>query len=278
MPRSMQFTRVQETMLFPLYGRALYSQNPDNDFKDEQAEDIFGKLGVDLDEIRKYVDETAQVGCVSRAHTIDLLLTKYLEIHPSATVVNIGAGLDTTFVRIDNGTVYFYNLDLPDAIEFRKKFISDSARNLFISKSVFDHEWIDMIRYEPREGIFMFAAGVFPYFTSTEIKELLQAFAARFPGGELLFDAVSKRGMSLINKKIRRARKKGETIDVEITWHVNKATDLCQFSEKIQVVDEFGLYAKIPRASKWKLKTKANKFFNTKLKLSKFIHLRFKEE
>jgi hypothetical protein len=45
---------------------------------------------------------------------------EFIEKHPEATIVNIGCGLDTTFSRIDNGKIQFYELDLPDVIALRK--------------------------------------------------------------------------------------------------------------------------------------------------------------
>jgi hypothetical protein len=38
---------------------------------------------------------------------------KYIERYPEATVINIGAGLDTTFSRVANGKMRWYDLDLP---------------------------------------------------------------------------------------------------------------------------------------------------------------------
>ncbi len=36
--------------------------------------------------------------------------------------------MDTTFERIDNGRVYWYDLDLPDVIKLRKEFILENDR------------------------------------------------------------------------------------------------------------------------------------------------------
>jgi len=40
-----------------------------------------------------------------------------------AVVVNIGAGLDSTFQRVDPGTVRWINIDLPDVVAMRQKLI-----------------------------------------------------------------------------------------------------------------------------------------------------------
>ena len=85
-------------------------------------------------------------------------------------VVNIGAGLDTTFQRVGQGTVLWINIDLPDVAAMRQKLIRhqlipDSEREMTIAKSVFDFTWIDDIsRWTKDRSIMFMAAGVLMYF------------------------------------------------------------------------------------------------------------------
>lgn len=51
----------------------------------------------------------------------------FLEEHPDATVVNIACGLDTRVYRLDNGQVRWYNLDLPEVIDIRRRFLNEHA-------------------------------------------------------------------------------------------------------------------------------------------------------
>ncbi len=53
-------------------------------------------------------------------------------------MVNVGAGLDTSFSRVDNGNILWYNLDFPNSIAFPKRFIPDCQRNISIAKSLLD--------------------------------------------------------------------------------------------------------------------------------------------
>ena len=271
-----QFSQIEETMLFTLYGRALYSMNPDNGYKDEEAEQLLMLIDVNLEELKKEFGVVNQIGCAARASTIEVIIKEYIQSNPQATIVNIGAGLDNTFNRVDNGSITWYNLDLPEAVRFRKKFLLDSDRNITIAKSVFDYSWIEDIKFDLKKGIFLFAVGVFPYFTHFQIEEIFRIFPEKFPRGEIIFDAVSKRGMNLINKKIRKKKKRGEKTDIEMLSYINKPEDLLKITNKVQIIGDFPFYAKIPHIAKWKLKVKAVNFFNSKFKLSKFLHLRFK--
>lgn len=58
---------------------------------------------------------------------IDRYARDFLSRHPEAAVVHIGCGLDSRFERVDNGKVEWYDLDLPDVIELRRKFIGDEG-------------------------------------------------------------------------------------------------------------------------------------------------------
>jgi hypothetical protein len=49
------------------------------------------------------------------------------------------------FSRADNGSVRWYNVDLPDAIAYREQFIAPTERERNIAKSMFDYSWLGEI-------------------------------------------------------------------------------------------------------------------------------------
>lgn len=69
--------------------------------------------------------------------------------HPNATVVQIGTGLNTRFERVDNGTVHWIDMDLPDTIELRRMFFTDTDRRRMIAASVTDEGWLETVRESP---------------------------------------------------------------------------------------------------------------------------------
>ena len=52
----------------------------------------------------------------------------YLKDHPTAAVVNMGCGLDTTPLQCDNGRCLFYNIDFPDVIAARNELLPPGDR------------------------------------------------------------------------------------------------------------------------------------------------------
>ena len=78
-------------------------------------------------------------------------------------MVNIGAGLDAMFYRIDNGLIHWYGLDLPVVIEMRKQLFPEPNRVKCIAKSLLDQSWFEDITYT-EDGVFMIADGVLQSF------------------------------------------------------------------------------------------------------------------
>jgi O-methyltransferase involved in polyketide biosynthesis len=76
---------------------------------------------------------------------IDRTIHQFLGEHPWATIVNLGCGLDTTFERVDNGKLLWYDLDLPDVVELRSHYIEQGPRRRFIASSILDEAWMDSL-------------------------------------------------------------------------------------------------------------------------------------
>ena len=130
-----------------------------------------------------------QISVCSRMEIFDEVTKKFLEENPDSAIVNLGCGLDTRFARVDNGLVLWYDLDLPEVIEIRKKFFQETERVKFIAKSVLDFSWVDEI-LKNKKTLFL-AAGLLPYFTEAEVKSIIRTLKNNFPNSELLFEAIS---------------------------------------------------------------------------------------
>ena len=106
---------VAETLLIPLYNRAMESQRPDAIMKDEKAVALVTQMSYDFAQVRKVrMSEGNKVARIMLTREIDRYAREFLSRHPEAVVVHIGCGLDSRFERVDNGRVEWYDLDLPD--------------------------------------------------------------------------------------------------------------------------------------------------------------------
>jgi O-methyltransferase involved in polyketide biosynthesis len=94
----------------------------------------------------------------------------------------LGAGLDTRFFRVDDGRVRWYELDLPQSIALRRRFLQDSPRHTMLAASALDFGWMDDI--EARPHTLIIAEGLLMYFDEADVRRLLLALAERFRGGD----------------------------------------------------------------------------------------------
>ena len=129
----------------------------------------------------------------------------YLKTHPSAAVVNLGCGLDNTGRACDNGRCKIYNLDFPDVIALRQQLLPAGEREQNIPCDLKDPAWFDKI--DASGGAVLFASGVFYYFLTRQVRDLVQGMADAFPGGVLVFDAANRTAVKMIAKTWLRTAK-----------------------------------------------------------------------
>jgi len=206
---------------------------------------------------------------IIRAKIFDDFIKHFIKKFPRASVVNLGSGLDTTFYRIDNGSINWYDLDLPEAIKYRNKVIPPAQRCFSIAYSIFDYSWMNKIYYEKEKGILFISGGLFYYFEEKKVSELIIKMATHFNGGELIFDNLSGLGNRILTRKLRET-------GVKYKFGVgNPQKQLGKWSNKISVLDWFTYFSKIYLNPKWKFKTRMMMKLTDWLNLGKFIHISF---
>ena len=155
----------------------------------------------------------------------------YLKTHPCAAVVNLGCGLDNTGRACDNSRCKIYNLDFPDVIALRQQLLPAGEREQNIPCDLKDPAWFDKI--DATGGAVFFASGVFYYFLTEQVRELVQGMADAFPGGVLVFDAANRTAVKMIAKTwLRTAKIK----DVGAYFAVSDAeSELSPWDSRLQV-------------------------------------------
>ncbi|MFW9786079.1 MAG: class I SAM-dependent methyltransferase [Candidatus Thorarchaeota archaeon] len=267
---------IQSTMLGPLWARAKYTKLYPELLKDDQAGVILEKVkdlhpDYDFAFLDEFLDELLGLSFAIRARTFDDVIMTYIKDKPQASIVNLGCGLDTTFSRVDNGTILWYDLDLPDAIEYRRQLIPETDRSTCIPKSIFDFSWMKDVDFESDNGLLIFAGGLFAYFEEMEVSELFKTMVKHFPGGEIIFDSSSSRGNWLIN---RRFRKYGVT-GIDHKFEAKNRNQIESWSNKLQIIDWFPFFSRVEKNSDWGVRTRLIMALNSMFSLAKFIHVRF---
>jgi len=229
---------VQKTLLLPLWGRAVETQKPKPLLVDNKAVSIINSIPYDFSVIADNINPLTRLSWIARSIYFDKKLKEFINVFPESTIVNIGCGLDTTFDRVDNGKIHWYDLDLPDTIELRKKYISETDRCCFISKSVLDTSWYDLI--DKNSKVIFLIAGVLYYFDENEVKRLFKDFHINTPGVEIVLDYASERGIKLSNKVV--LDKGGMDKTAYLKWGINDIMKIEKWSDYIKVINHEPMY------------------------------------
>lgn len=225
---------VARTLFAPLACRALESVRPDAILHDPRAVELFYAFGGNRS-LLMGMSSHDQFFVAMRARQFDRFASSFLDCHPGGLVVDIGCGLDTRSDRLDNGQMTWLGLDLPEVIELRRRFLPDAERRQTLAHSMFDLTWLDVVAQMNKPVIFL-AEGVFSYFTEAEVKAVITALAARFPGAELVFEAYSSLMVNIHKRTSRLLKETGTRAD----WAVDDPRQLESWG--LRLLDKWGYF------------------------------------
>jgi O-methyltransferase involved in polyketide biosynthesis len=268
-----ELKNVPETLLYPLKSRYVETKKKKGVIRDPLSVEILDAL--DYDPTRAKLFVISQIGACLRTIIFDEQVAKFLKSHPDAVVVNIGCGLDTRFPRIDNGTVLWFDLDLPESIQLRRRFFHETDRHRFIEKSAIDPSWADEIP-KGRPVLFI-VEGLSFYFTEEENRKMLGILQEHFPGSHCLIEIMAAWYVNMVLKMMNK-KDYDDPLDNRaaslMKWGLNSGRELEAWSEKIKFIEEWFVARKRLSAFPWHLQlmfclapilTKSNKV----------MHLRF---
>jgi len=268
---SIELGSVQKTLLLPLWGRAVESRKRNPLLVDAVASGLIEGIDYDFSTIVRNISFITQLAWIARCIHIDEAIRRFLVLHPRATVVNIGCGLDTTFERVDNGTLHWFELDLPDVMALRTRLIGDSSRRESLTCSFLDETWMKQI--PSRDGVIFIAAGVLYYFEEEQIRAFFKRLADAFPDSELVFDAASPRGVRVANQRV--IRDGGMDPDALLKWGLKRAREIKEWDERIDIVAEYPLFQGL--RGRMNLHERWGTFLSDRLRIMSMVHLRFRE-
>jgi len=277
MLRSEDLTGVSETLLIPLHYRVEDSKSESSGFKDEIAERFHDAIAYDWGKFDAASTENRMTAVATavfhnRTAIFDEQVRNFLEEAPDGLVVNLGAGLDTRFHRLDNGRVEWIELDLPGVITFRQKLHEpENNRHRMIAASVLDDDWVVEIKRYARSRVLFVAEGLLPYFTEEEHRKIFTGLAGNFPGQEMLFQTMAA---SLMQGFVQYSLICKTSMKVEMQWGLDDSKQVSSLNPKVEFVREFplldGSYNELPEPVRQKLTPAMAR------NVAKIVHVRFK--
>jgi len=207
---------VPETMLQTLYARAKASQAEPHYIYDEKAIEIAAQLDYDFSAADK--DDAMSSGVLARTILLDRMVSEYLAGHPGAVVVNIACGLDTRCYRMD-GYSRWYNLDLPETMAVRERFLRESGPVFQIAASAMDAGWTSGIR-QTDEPVLVIIEGLTMYLSEADVKRMFSVIAGRFSHAVVFVETMSP----FVVRHIKEKSIEGS--QAKFTWGVHDGKEM----------------------------------------------------
>lgn len=201
---------VAATSLITLYCHAIETRSDNPILVDLKSVEITAELNKTLSGSEQPLERALVAGTLDknlvihiaiRARKYDEYVRDFLSRYPDGVVVNIGCGFDSRFLRIDNGRLIFYDLDLPEIIAIKKSFFTVNKRYHLVASSVLDYGWMAPVRQHKGPFLFM-AEGVFMYLDGEDVRSLVLAIKKTFPGSELVCEVENSFWLGPLTKKM----------------------------------------------------------------------------
>jgi O-methyltransferase involved in polyketide biosynthesis len=193
----------RNSLLIPVLIRAVESGKTSPVLDDPHAAEIMLRLDPCIADLISQVPELYRIALVLKCRCIDRLIRDFILRYPRSGIVNLGCGLDTAFERLNNGSVLWYDLDLPGVIAFRKEFLKESGSHKFVAASLTDTGWQKNIRYN--ENVLFVANNLFWRLGEESARSLITGLIQTFPRFEIIMDVVSAHGAWIVNRILRDA-------------------------------------------------------------------------
>lgn len=197
----MDLSAVSKTLFIPLSARIFASKNFPEYFYDEKALSLESLVRSSCEFVREKSSEYALMASAARYRNMDEIVRKFCAKYRKCNVVYLGAGLETACFRLKTLNAAFYEVDLPEVIELRRRVLGECPNDTLVGCDMFDPAWA---RYIDESLPTLFAAcGVFQYFTREQVLNLIRELKNVFKNAELLFDATNEAGLKYANKYVK---------------------------------------------------------------------------
>lgn len=190
---------VAETLLITLYMKSLISKQDNPILVDETACRLVEQIDYDFNKFDSA--NMSLIGVSVRAKYFDETVIDFIKTQDNPIVVSLGCGLDDRYGRVSKqieaqakDKAIFYEVDLPEVIDIRKKLIPNESNQHTIASSILDQGWMKELRLAHPDAEFIFVIeGVLMYFTARQARHFFKDMANQFLGtnSEMIFDVAS---------------------------------------------------------------------------------------
>ncbi|MGM0396761.1 MAG: class I SAM-dependent methyltransferase [Bacillota bacterium] len=222
--------REMETLLIPLYGKAVENKKNNPIIEDPKAEEIVNSIDYDFNKLR--IQEKTNIMMCIRAAMLDSFTKDFIHKNKSPIIIHLGCGLDSRCQRVNWSGAIWYDVDFPEVIDLRKRFYNETDNYHMVGSSVTERDWIEKLSTGSDKNL-VIAEGLFMYLEKDEIRTLIERLKDRLESFTLIFDAYS----SMTVKRIGNHPSLKST-GANIKWGIDEPKEMESYSEGIKFVEE----------------------------------------
>ena len=190
---------VPDTLYLPLAARIYSSERFPEYFRDDTALSLKDRIP---EGVSKGSSEYTYLASVARYYNTDGMERDFVRRNGRSSIVHLGTGLETAYLRLSDLDAHFYDMDLPEVIGMRRELLPPSDNETLIAGNLFDMRWADEV--DGTLPVMILVLGVFQYFHEEQILDVIGRMKDTFPGAELVFDATTTDGLKYAAKYVRK--------------------------------------------------------------------------
>ena len=186
-----KLTPVEQTAFLTVYARALESRWRRPILGDRLADEVVGRIDYDFAGLGVQASVVCQTAL--RAKMLDDRVRDFVHKHHDAVVVDLGAGLDSGFYRVDPPpSVDWYSVDLPGILALRDEALPTNPHSHSVPVSLAEKHWPETIPGD--RPTMLIADGLFAFLPEPVIVAIFRRITDHFSTGEFAFNDYGRIG------------------------------------------------------------------------------------
>lgn len=195
----------------------LVGDKPDHKIRDDIAVELVEKIDYDFSKADQ--DMVMYSGVIARTIVLDQMVRQYLENHKNTIVINIACGLDTRCYRMQGKYLRWYNVDLPETMNLRSRFLSETGPVYQIAKSAMDETYVDEITFH-NEDVLVIIEGLTMYLKEDDVKKMFSIIDQSFQNVTVMVETMSP----FVVKHVKEKSIAGS--NAKFTWGIKNGKQL----------------------------------------------------
>ncbi|USD40991.1 class I SAM-dependent methyltransferase [Vibrio sp. SCSIO 43135] len=132
----------------------------------------------------------------------DQQVKAFIERHPEAWILNVGAGLDTRFYRVDNGRCHWLELDVTENLLWRQKLFHNSERYQHHCGSVDDLQWLESLPIPQQASVMVVCEHALLDCSEKQVAKFVQSLGRHFDTASACIVLAGDKASSSIGQKM----------------------------------------------------------------------------